>query len=133
MPYKYRVNEMPSEGFAEQGRWNPTGPQLDRAVKTLVEVVDCAGDQLRGHGDRAGALYSALLLRYLRTSKAAQFASDPRWNPNMSPSLEMSVSYSLNDALGTDVPPTYVFEGIDKVAKLWSELQLVSKYLDKSE
>lgn len=131
MPYSYRVNEMPSDGFAEQGRWNPTVPQLDRAVRTLVEVVDCVGDQLRGHGDRAGALHAALLLRYLRTSRVAQFANDPRWKLDVSSSLEMNVANSLNDALGTGAPPTHVFEGIEKLFRLWDELQLVSKYLGK--
>ena len=134
MPYEYFVNEMPdTTGFTEQGRSIPTEPQLANAVKTLVEVVDCVGDQLRGTGDRAGALYAALLLRYLRTSRAAQFAANPRWRLDTSSPLEMSVSNSLNDAVNTGVSPSYVFEAFDKLVKLIDALPLVSKYLDESE
>jgi hypothetical protein len=132
MPYEYRVNEVPDRiGFAEQGRWRPTEPQLARAVKTLLEVVDCVGDQLRGHGDRSGALYAALLLRYLRTSRAAELANDPRWKLDVSSSLETNISYALNEGLRTGVPAAYVFEGIDELFRVFGELQVVSKYLSK--
>lgn len=132
MPHRYRVNEAPDRsGFAEQGRCIPTTPQLGRAVKTLLEVVDCVGDQLRGHGDRAGALHAALLLRYLRTSRAAELVNDPRWKPDVSSTLEMNVSYALNDAMGTGAPPTYVYEGIDRLFRMLTELNLVSAYMSK--
>jgi hypothetical protein len=131
MPGSYRVNQRPdSSGFVEQGVSRPTTTQLTRAVKTLIEVVDCAGDQLRGTGDRTGALYAALLLRYLRTSRATDFRTDPRWRPAVSSSLETSVADALNDAMNTGATQ---FEGFDTLVKLIDALQPVSRYLDKSE
>ncbi len=116
MPSSYGVNEPPDRsGFTELGVWRPTRAQLSRALITLLEVVDCVGDQLRGHGDRTGALYAALLFRYLRMSREAELWSNPRWNRNVSSPLEMNISDALNTAMEAGAPLGYMFEGIDKL------------------
>ena len=130
--YCKESTEPGEDQYAEQGRWIPTETQLKRAVKTLVEVVDCVGDQLRGTGDRAGALYAALLLRYLRTSRATQFANDPRWSLLISSSLEAGVAGKLNQALG-NTKGGYTFEGMERLFKDLAEVPFVTEYLKTTE
>ena len=114
-------------GTVEQGMSRPTPLQLARAVRMLFEAVDCVGSQLRAQGDRAGALRAALLLRYLRQSRAADLEADPRWRGGALSGLEMQVSYDLTDALGG--PTSYVFENLDKVISLLDAMDIVAKYV----
>lgn len=134
MPHRYRTNEVPDPtGFVEQGMLRPTPQQLARAVRTLLEVVDCVGAQLGACGDRSGALYAALLMRHLRTSRAADFATDPRWRLEVSSSVERDVSDGLNAALGAENAPSYLFEELDKVVGALNNLNRVSAYLNNPE
>ena len=130
MPDRYKVNEVPvSAGIAEQGMTLPTPEQLTRAVRTLFEAADCVGDQLRRRGDRGGALRAALLTRYLRQSRPADFETDPRWHPDASSSLELGISYDLNDVLNSGSTPRYLYEGLDQVSSLLNAMDLVARYL----
>jgi hypothetical protein len=127
MPYKYRTNEIPIDsGLAEQGRWKVTEQQLTRAIQTLVEVVDCVGHQLHGAGDQQSALYAALLLRHLFSTRQPDLASDPRWSQGVTPSVVSVVAGKLNDAIDAR---GYAFAGLDQLAAVVGDLPLVRKYL----
>lgn len=99
------------------------------------------GEQIRGGGDLlAMRLYASLERVKLRMAhqrptqvRAAQVGGDSRWILDSPSPLEMNISLRLNEALGSDTPSTYVFEGIERLLKAWSELQLVSSYMKKPE
>ena len=57
-PPTYLVNEVPDPGIVEQGNLKPSSEQLGRAIRTMVEVLDCVGHQLLADGDRKGALHA---------------------------------------------------------------------------
>lgn len=133
MPYRYRVNEEPGDGFVEQGRWRPTKAQLDRAVVTLVEAVDCVGDQLRGNDDRVGALLAAMLLRHLRSTQMAALANEPRWNPGVSSALENNVADALNRARGSASSAPYLFAALDEVVQELKRIRGVTDYLKQTD
>jgi hypothetical protein len=126
MPDRYRVNEAPlRSGTVEQGMTRPTPEQLGRAVRTLFEAADCVGDQLRTLGDYAGAIRAALLVRHLRSSRATDFETDPRWQGGISSGLEMGVSYGLSSGDAQ----AYVYEHLDKIANVLDTIDFVVKYL----
>jgi len=134
MPHKYSTNELvPEGGFVEQGMTLPTDSQLTRAIAALFEVVDCVGDQLKTRGDPAGALYAALLVRYLRTSRETEFANDPRWRREVSSSVEMNISLALNQMLPAGTLLTYMFQELDGVTRSIGEIPRVSAYLNNSK
>ncbi len=131
MPHRYRVNEVPAlGGFVEQGMLRPTDSQLARAVSMLVEAVDCVGDQLRVRGDRISALCAAMLLRHLKATRAAELTADPRWNLSSESPFEFSVSQELDSAVEPGATPSYVFEKIDKLIKIFRDAEAVSAYLN---
>lgn len=131
MPHRYRVNEVPTlGGFVEQGMSRPTDSQLARAVRMLVEAVDCAGDQLRVRGDRISALYAAMLLRHLRSTRAAELNADPRWNLSSASPFEHAVSWQLDSAVELRTNPSYLFEKIDGIMNIVKCAEAVSAYLN---
>jgi len=130
MPDKYRVNEgAVAEALIEQGRLQLSPAQLKRALQTLVEVVDCVGNQLRVTGDRERALYAALLLRHLFSVRQEELASDPRWSMGVSPSVVSQATRELNRELMEAGTSPDLFEGLDQTADLVRGLPLVAKYL----
>jgi hypothetical protein len=134
MPDKYKVNEAPTNsGLAEQGRWRVTPEQLERAVRTLVEVVDCVGRQLLGANDRESAMYAALLLRHVFDSRKQDLAGDPRWSQGSMPGTVHKISYSLNQLLNLVGPTNGTFEGLDQLASLVRELPVAAKYLSSTD
>lgn len=131
MPHRYRVNEVPAlGGFVEQGLLQPTDSQLARAVRMLVEAVDCVGDQLRVRGDRISALYAAMLLRHLKATRVADFTADPRWNLSSGSPFEFAVSRELDSAAAVGQNPSYAFENIDKIIEIFTGAHAVSAYLN---
>jgi hypothetical protein len=86
---------------------------LAPAIKTLVEVVDCVGDQLHHDKDRELALFAALLLRRLRAIRRSGLQDDAKWTGDPTSALELDVTYLLNDVLNEGKPPSYVYEGLD--------------------
>jgi hypothetical protein len=130
MPDRYRVNEVPTTaGLVEQGRIRLTHAQLDPAIKTLVEVVDCVGDQLHHDKDRELALFAALLLRRLRSIRREALQDDAKWVGDPTSALEIDVTNLLNDVLNEGRPPRCVYEGLDLVLKQIQRLELVDAYL----
>lgn len=130
MPDKYRVNEIPTNaGLVEQGRIKLTETQMAPAIRTLVEVVDCIGDQLHHDNDRELALLSATLLRRLRATRKAALQADPKWGQDLSSGLEMGVSQLLNDVINEGRPANYVYEGLDFVIAQIRALELVDAYM----
>ena len=107
-PDKYTVNELPTNaGFVELGIMTPTKEQIDRAMETLIEVLDCVGDQIRST-DPHGATHAAMLMNHIRT-KRDDAIQDLRWHDRASPwSLEQRVS---NDVfLRSNPSPAYAME-----------------------
>ena len=130
MPDKYRVNEIPTNaGLVEQGRIRLTETQMAPAIRTLVEVVDCIGDQLHHDNDRELALLSATLLRRLRATRKAALQGDPKWGQDLSSGLEMGVSQLLNDVINEGRPANYVYQGLDFVIAQIRALELVDAYM----
>lgn len=118
MPPTYVVNTMPGGSSMEQGRWVTTKSQLVRAVRTLTEVVDCVGDQLRGGGDQTGALLAAMLLRHLKTVRRQDLEGDPRWMTDPLSALEVAIAKNLNDRSQVDNPSSYLFAELDRIMQL---------------
>jgi hypothetical protein len=135
MPHRYRTNEVPDlTGFVERGIIRPTPLQLSRAVRTLFEVIDCVGAQLAAHDDRIAALYAALLMRHLRTSRSAEFADDPRWRLEVSSSVESDVALALNAASDAGASAaTYDFTRLERLLGEVTNLNAVSAYLSNSK
>jgi len=113
-PDAYSVNEIPTNaGLVELGIMTPTKAQMDRAMETLVEMLDCLGDQIRS-SDPHGATYAALLMNHIRT-KRGDAIIDPRWN-------DREATWSLEHLVSNDVfqksnpPPMYVMEPFDSLA-----------------
>jgi hypothetical protein len=130
MPDKYRVNEIPTNaGLVEQGRIRLAERQLAPAIRTLVEVVDCVGDQLHHDKDRELALFAALLLRRLRAIRRSALQDDAKWTGDPTSALELDVTYLLNDVLNEGKPPSYVYEGLDLVLAQIRALELVDAYM----
>lgn len=130
MPDKYRVNEVPTTaGLVEQGRIRLTGPQMVRAIGTLVEVLDCVGHQLHHDSDPELALFAAIFLRRLRASRKAALESDPKWSQNPTSGLEFDVSQLLSDVINEGRPPSYSYEGIDLLITQVRALELFNSCL----
>jgi hypothetical protein len=126
-PTEYRVNTMPGDSFFEQGVLKPTNQQITRALKTLFEAVDCVGDQLRALGDRRAALYGALLLRYLGTTRAEEIEDDPRWR--FSVPLTTAVAAALQSTPPAPGEAIYHFAALESLMKVLENDPLAAKYL----
>jgi hypothetical protein len=130
MPDKYRVNEIPGEvSFIEQGRINLSEHQLAPAISTLVEVLDCVGDQLHYDKDRELPLLAALLLRRLRATRKASLQDDRKWSRDIPSGLERDVSELLNKGLDEGRRPSDIYEGLDLVLAQVRALELVESYM----
>ena len=130
MPADYKVNEIPTgRATVYQGRWKVTEPQLTRAVRTLVEVVDCVGHQLLGGEDREAALYAALLLRHLTTKRKSDLESDTRWAQGSTPGGLSAVIDELKAAVSTNLKGGYLFQEVDDAMEALRSLPVVTSYL----
>jgi hypothetical protein len=128
-PLEYQTNEVPGGGWIQQGLLRPNAEQLSRAVNTLVDVVDCVGHQLLVHGDKTNALYAALLLRSLRSTRQADLANNPIENQGLVSPFESEVANGLNQAMDARTEPPYIFEGIEKATGALRACPTISKYL----
>jgi hypothetical protein len=116
-PYRYRVNQVPDEGIVENGNARPTTAQLETAIETTVEVLDCVGVQLLAQPDQKAALYAALLLNHLRNTHGAMLTKNTRFGPDTPCTLEREVALALNKLLIKDRSPSYVFETLDEARR----------------
>ena len=116
-PHKYRVNEVPDSGILENGNGQPNPEQLNLAIETTVETLDCVGVQLLRRGDRKAALYAALLLNHLRKTYGDVLAQNVRFGTDNPCTLEIDVAYALVDLLIQDRPPTHVLEAFDETVR----------------
>jgi hypothetical protein len=126
-PTRYRVNEIPGGSFFEHGVLQPTSEQLTRALKTLFEAVDCVGDQLRALGDRRAALYGALMLHYLQTTRSAALEDDPRWR--FSSPLINAIAEALKAKPLAAGEIVYHFAELEALLKTIDAVPTVAKYL----
>lgn len=116
-PSAYRVNEVPNGGIIENGNLRPTQEQLEAAIETTVEVLDCVGVQLLARGDRKSALYAAILLKHLRKTYVDGLKRNTRFGPEDSCTLERDVAFAMNDLLIKNRAPKYVFEAFDDAVR----------------
>jgi hypothetical protein len=128
MPSRYRVNEVPQlGGGVEQGMVRPDDGQLAKAIRMLVEAVDCVGDQLRVRDDRTAALLAAMMLRHLKKRYSAALSSDQRWDLSSESPFECWFSHHLG--LTANPPQTYMFQRIDQMMQALGSHELVAAYL----
>lgn len=126
MPAQYRTNEIPADtGMVEQGSVAPTQKGLEAALLALVDAADCVGHQLQVQGDRAGALFAAMLIRYFFQSRGAIFAQDGRWPTGATMFLREIAAAA---ALASGEERKYVFETIDKIMAGVAADPLVMKF-----
>lgn len=116
-PHGYHVNQIPDGGIVENGHARPTSAQLETAIETTVEVLDCVGVQLLARGDQRAALYAALLLNHLRKAHGAELAKNTRFGPDAPCTLERQVAVALNGLLIKDQSPPYLFEAFDEARR----------------
>jgi hypothetical protein len=116
-PHRYRVNQVPGGGIVENGNARPTTAQLETAIETTVEVLDCVGIQLLAGADQKAALYAALLLNHLRNTHGAMLAKNTRFGPDDPCTLERQVASALNNLLIKDRSPSYIFETLDEARR----------------
>lgn len=116
-PANYRVNELPSNyATVEQGMTRPPPKQLQRAMETLVETLDCLGHQVL-ESDQALALHAALLLHHIRTTRS-ELKDHPNWGrPNDHWSMEHHIARILDPVLLGERLPTWAFESLDMAIK----------------
>lgn len=131
MPQSYRVNEIPHSGLAEQGNVKPTDEQIDQAILTMADALDCVGNQLLVGGDRGSALYAGLLFNHLRKSRGALFNDELRgWRSDLLCPFEHEIASALNARLYPDRSPQHVLEGLDEVKRQVEESSTFVRFTD---
>jgi hypothetical protein len=130
VPDRHQVNEIPTDAaLVEQGRINLNERELSPAIRTLVEALDCVGDQVHYDKDRELALLAALLLRRLRVTRKAALQGDSKWRRDICSGLERNVSELLNAVLDEGRRPSDIYAGLDGLLAQIRALELVDAYL----
>ena len=132
-PATYRVNEIPNTGIVEQGKVRLTAEQSKLAIQTMVEVLDCVGQQLLTVGDHQSALHASMLLNHLRTSRPEIFNDNLRWRADIPTGLEMEIAAPLNQILHPDRSPQYVLEGFDELIRQVAETPTFSRFTSDTQ
>ena len=101
MPSFYRTNETWTDGWVEIRGLFPDADQFGRTDTGLREALECIGEQLHRREDLYGASVAALLHRHLYHDNSVGPLSGLVWD----------LAQHLNDK-------TYLFGGVDKLAKL---------------
>jgi len=92
----------PDSTWVEYGNPYPDDDQRRRGVETLVESLDCVGQQLAHLNDPKTALLAATLLEHLR--RQYRFPDGSRWRPSSATSLESEVAARFNEGYGPEDP-----------------------------
>lgn len=130
MPYEYVTNEIPNrEGFVEQGMMRPNDEQRRMAIATLLESLDCVGDQLKVAGDKKAALLACQLLLHLRNRYASDLEMHPRWREGASSPLALSVADELNALSPAGSNPDYQWRTLDAIEKAMQAIPVLAEYI----
>ena len=131
MPHQYQTNEVPGNGFSEQGMMKPTKEQIRAGLISVIEAVDCVGDQIRVAGDRSGALLGGLLLRHIKNKYARQLKNHKRWRTDIGWSLELGLADEINRLLpaGTN-DGNHLYAGLEALLESLRAIALVQSYLE---
>ncbi len=128
MPASYRTNQISNAGTIEAGSLVPERRFINRGILRLAESAECIADQVLRQGDVGGALRAALLVRHLCNSYPEVFEQHPRWSGGTPGGLG-SLFSRLNEGLRDVGGPTYLFQGIDEIAKALDENPIVKTLL----
>lgn len=129
MPVAYAVNQMPSS-IGEMGNAVPEVEQLTRGILAAAEAVECIGGQLGRRGDRAGALWAALVVDHLQKSYPNAFTDQVRWQDGLPADLGQIVYGGLNKVLmSEDQVPSNRYRSFEAVQKAIMENPLFARYV----